>query len=82
VQDRAGQPDLGLARHRKDRVARVEAVVWFRADGFPSGILTTNSSLSPHAMVPPTYWHQDEAYWGRNLCDRGITCWMPLQDVD
>ncbi len=30
----------------------------------------------------PTYWHQDEAYWGRNLFDRGITCWMPLQDVD
>jgi ectoine hydroxylase-related dioxygenase (phytanoyl-CoA dioxygenase family) len=30
----------------------------------------------------PTYWHQDEGYWGRNLDDRGITCWMPLQDVD
>lgn len=30
----------------------------------------------------PTYWHQDEGYWGRNLDDRGITCWMPLQNVD
>ena len=30
----------------------------------------------------PTYWHQDEAYWGRHLDDRGITCWLPLQDVD
>ena len=30
----------------------------------------------------PTYWHQDEGYWGRNLDDRGITCWMPLHDVD
>lgn len=30
----------------------------------------------------PTYWHQDEGYWGRNLVDRGITCWMPLHDVD
>ena len=30
----------------------------------------------------PTYWHQDEAYWGRNLDDRGITCWIPLQDTD
>ena len=30
----------------------------------------------------PTYWHQDEGYWGRNLLDRGITCWMPLHDVD
>jgi ectoine hydroxylase-related dioxygenase (phytanoyl-CoA dioxygenase family) len=30
----------------------------------------------------PTYWHQDEAYWGRNLDDRGVTCWLPLHDVD
>jgi ectoine hydroxylase-related dioxygenase (phytanoyl-CoA dioxygenase family) len=30
----------------------------------------------------PTDWHQDEAYWGRNLDERGITCWMPLHDVD
>jgi hypothetical protein len=30
----------------------------------------------------PTFWHQDEGYWGRNLDDRGITCWMPLHDVD
>jgi hypothetical protein len=30
----------------------------------------------------PTYWHQDEGYWGRNLDERGITCWMPLHDVD
>ena len=29
-----------------------------------------------------TYWHQDEGYWGRNLDGQGITCWMPLQDVD
>jgi len=29
-----------------------------------------------------TYWHQDEGYWGRNLDERGITCWMPLHDVD
>jgi phytanoyl-CoA hydroxylase len=29
-----------------------------------------------------TDWHQDEAYWGRNLDDRGITCWMPFHDVD
>ena len=30
----------------------------------------------------PTFWHQDEGYWGRNLDERGITCWMPLHDVD
>jgi len=29
----------------------------------------------------PTYWHQDEAYWGRRLDNRGITCWIPLIDV-
>ena len=30
----------------------------------------------------PTYWHQDEGYWGRNLLDKGMTCWIPLHDVD
>jgi phytanoyl-CoA hydroxylase len=29
-----------------------------------------------------TRWHQDEGYWGRNLEDKGITCWMPFHDVD
>lgn len=29
-----------------------------------------------------TYWHQDEGYWGRNLFERGITCWLPLHDVN
>ena len=29
-----------------------------------------------------TPWHQDEGYWGRNLDERGITCWLPLHDVD
>lgn len=36
----------------------------------------------PPAKSVPTYWHQDEGYWGRNLDDRGITCWTPLHDVD
>jgi ectoine hydroxylase-related dioxygenase (phytanoyl-CoA dioxygenase family) len=35
----------------------------------------------PHDGAP-TYWHQDEGYWGRNLDERGITCWIPLHDVD
>ena len=35
----------------------------------------------PHNDAP-TYWHQDEGYWGRNLLGRGITSWIPLQDVD
>jgi hypothetical protein len=29
-----------------------------------------------------TYWHQDEGYWGRDLDNKGLTCWMPLQSVD
>lgn len=36
----------------------------------------------PPAEGARTYWHQDEGYWGRNLFDRGITCWMPLDPVD
>jgi phytanoyl-CoA hydroxylase len=36
----------------------------------------------PPGRSVPTYWHQDEAYWGKNLDDRGITCWIPLQNVD
>ncbi|HEV2364589.1 MAG TPA: phytanoyl-CoA dioxygenase family protein [Caulobacteraceae bacterium] len=36
----------------------------------------------PPGKSVPTYWHQDEAYWGRNLFDKGITGWIPLQDVD
>jgi phytanoyl-CoA hydroxylase len=36
----------------------------------------------PPDISVPTDWHQDEGYWGRNLDDRGITCWIPLQDVD
>ena len=36
----------------------------------------------PPGKSVPTYWHQDEGYWGRNLFDRGITCWIPLHDVD
>jgi hypothetical protein len=36
----------------------------------------------PPGNDAPTYWHQDEGYWGRNLDERGITCWMPFHDVD
>ena len=36
----------------------------------------------PPTTGAPIYWHQDEAYWGRNLDDKGITCWMPFHDVD
>jgi phytanoyl-CoA hydroxylase len=36
----------------------------------------------PPGKSVPTSWHQDEAYWGRNLDDKGLTGWIPLQDVD
>jgi len=36
----------------------------------------------PPGHSAATRWHQDEAYWGRNLDERGITCWMPFHDVD
>lgn len=36
----------------------------------------------PPGRSAPTLWHQDEGYWGRNLDERGITCWMPFHDVD
>ncbi len=36
----------------------------------------------PPGNKTPTSWHQDEGYWGRNLNNRGITCWMPFHDVD
>ena len=36
----------------------------------------------PPGNSAPTLWHQDEGYWGRNLDERGITCWMPMHDVD
>jgi len=36
----------------------------------------------PPAKSVATEWHQDEGYWGRALEDKGITCWIPLQDVD
>jgi hypothetical protein len=36
----------------------------------------------PPEKSAPTFWHQDEGYWGRNLDERGITCWMPMHDVD
>jgi len=36
----------------------------------------------PPDISAATDWHQDEGYWGRNLNDKGITCWLPMHDVD
>lgn len=42
---------------------------------------------SQYIAKPPhdgaeTLWHQDEGYWGGNLDDSSLTCWMPFHDVD
>ena len=56
---------------------------------FGSGLMRTPLEFwydqflaKPPGASAPTRWHQDEGYWGRNLEDRGITCWMPMHDVD
>ncbi len=36
----------------------------------------------PGEVSVPTPWHQDEGYWGRNLDERGISCWLALHDVN
>ncbi|HEY0687349.1 MAG TPA: phytanoyl-CoA dioxygenase family protein [Steroidobacter sp.] len=35
----------------------------------------------PPGTGAPTPWHQDEAYWGRSLRDRGVTCWTAFHSV-
>lgn len=50
--------------------------------GFPIEHWYDQLLAKPAGTSVPTDWHQDEAYWGRNLDDLGITCWMPLHDVD
>jgi phytanoyl-CoA hydroxylase len=69
--------DIGAQRYRKWLVA------------FASGLMAMDMEFwydqflgKPPGRSAPTYWHQDEGYWGRNLADRGITGWIPLQDVD
>lgn len=35
----------------------------------------------PPRTGAPTPWHQDEAYWGRTLSGKGITCWTAFHFV-
>jgi phytanoyl-CoA hydroxylase len=50
--------------------------------GFPIEFWYDQFLAKPPGTGAPTLWHQDEAYWGRNLDGKGITCWMPFHDVD
>ena len=69
--------DIGAQRYRQWLVE------------FASGLMAMDMEFwydqflgKPPGKSAPTYWHQDEGYWGRNLADRGVTGWIPLQDVD
>jgi len=71
----------------KTELARSRFRVW--ATEFASALLgkAVEFWYDQFLAKPPeegarTPWHQDEAYWGRNLEERGITCWMPFHDVD
>jgi phytanoyl-CoA hydroxylase len=68
-------------------IARERFRMW--ATEFASGLMRRDMEFWYDQFIakPPrkgatTYWHQDEGYWGRNLDDAGITCWMPFHDVD
>ncbi len=50
--------------------------------GLPLAFWYDQFLAKPPGKSAPTYWHQDEGYWGRNLDDKGVTGWIPLQDVD
>ena len=84
VQDPAVEPDDVVARAVNGRpVPHVGGRVRLRTDGLrASSSGTTSSWRKPPQKSAPTLWHQDEGYWGRNLDDLGITCWMPFHDVD
>jgi hypothetical protein len=69
--DRTGAVNVELVVVKEDDLPRIEPEV----PGNPAedgGVGLHQAQLE----------RQDEGYWGRNLFDRGITCWMPFHDVD
>ena len=70
-------PDLDRSRFRRWAIE-------FGSDlmGEPIEFWYDQFLAKPPARGAATLWHQDEGYWGRNLADRGMTCWMPFHDVD
>ena len=70
-------PDINESRFRAWAIAFGAALL-----GRPVEFWYDQFLAKPPRKGATTHWHQDEAYWGRNLDDRGITCWMPLHDVD
>ncbi len=70
-------PELASARYRAWAIAFAGALM-----GRPLEFWYDQFLGKPPGRSATTPWHQDEAYWGRNLDERGITCWMPFHDVD
>jgi phytanoyl-CoA hydroxylase len=70
-------PDIAEQSYRKWLVAFGSALMNLKLEFWYDQFLA-----KPPTKSVPTYWHQDEGYWGRNLFDKGVTCWIPLQDVD
>jgi len=70
-------PEAKNAAYRKWLVAFGRALSGLELDFWYDQFLG-----KPPGKSVPTYWHQDEGYWGRNLRNKGATCWIPLIDVD
>jgi ectoine hydroxylase-related dioxygenase (phytanoyl-CoA dioxygenase family) len=70
-------PEFNDARFRAWAIEFASALMGSRLEFWYDQFLA-----KPPGNETPTYWHQDEGYWGRNLDERGITCWMPFHDVD
>ncbi len=70
-------PEIANATFRKWAVEFASALM-----GRPIEFWYDQYLCKPPREGARMHWHQDEGYWGRNLAERGITCRMPLQDVD
>ena len=70
-------PELDESRFRRWARQFASSLMGFEVEFWYDQFLA-----KPPQKGATTYWHQDEGYWGRNLFDRGITCWMPFHDVD
>lgn len=70
-------PELAQAHYRRWMCEFAGALM-----GFPVEFWYDQFLGKPPGSDAPTYWHQDEAYWGRGLDNKGITCWMPFHDVN
>jgi ectoine hydroxylase-related dioxygenase (phytanoyl-CoA dioxygenase family) len=70
-------PNIGQMQYRAWAVAFASALM-----GKSAAFWYDQYLAKPPRFGSETMWHQDEGYWGRALYDRGLTCWMPFQEVD